>query len=873
MRSVFALAVLCTLLCPSSAIATEAPAVGAPAETSLALDAWLVAGPINLALPAFAGERAGENAAPPMKGDALLDLALIDTRDLAPRESDALPAPAEPVPSWTAASASDGVVLLDRGPGEALRAAWLAAYVTTDRFVAGTLEIKSEHPVRVHLGTTMLGGAKKHDIALPRGTHLVLIEAVADPADDAAWTIAATLHTDAPPATVSVGRSPARLLQLEDILDATSLAGLALSADGRYVAVERATPAAPSDDREQWIEIRDLRDGRVLRRSDGAWSGFVWSHAGDAFAYVTRHDKKATVWLSSVDGPAKPVLRDIEDLGEIRFSPDDRALFYVVSDEAETPERVKKTGLVRVPSLAWRNPENRQRGHLHEVRLADGARRRLTAGAFTATLADVSPDGTKLLVLRERPDVMESPFSTTEIWEIDRASLATRLIANPRWNAQARYAGDAKQLVVVAGPMAWGEIGALASVERPNEYEGEIYLVDAATGAATSLSRDFSPSVKEARVSAVDGSITIRAEDGEFERLYRLDATTGTFRALPSEVDVIAAFDIARRAPAIVYRGTSAADPGGLFALESADAPASRLLADAASPHFRRDITPGDVQDFDFSTPDGTIIRGHIHFPPGFDASRRYPALVYYYGGTSPVSRTFGGRYPFALWAAHGYVVYVLQPSGATGFGPEFAARHVNDWGRTTVGEIILGTQRFVEAHPFVDPARVGCLGASYGGFMTQLLVTHTDMFRAAISHAGISAIPSYWGEGLWGYLYSAQAAADSYPWNATDFYVGQSPLFRADRIKTPLLLLHGSADTNVPPGESEQMFTALKILGREVEYVRVQGEDHWIVPYDKRKAWSETILAWFDRHLKDEPEWWNHIFAIEPAEAARDAN
>jgi dipeptidyl aminopeptidase/acylaminoacyl peptidase len=234
---------------------------------------------------------------------------------------------------------------------------------------------------------------------------------------------------------------------------------------------------------------------------------------------------------------------------------------------------------------------------------------------------------------------------------------------------------------------------------------------------------------------------------------------------------------------------------------------------------------------------------------------------VYYYGGTTPVSRTFDGRYPFHLYAAMGYVVYVLQPSGTIGFGQEFSARHVNAWGAYTADEIIEGTKKTCDAHPFLDRSKIGCIGASYGGFMTMYLQTRTDIFAAAVSHAGISDITSYWGEGYWGYSYSGFASAESFPWNNWDLYVGQSPLFFADRMKTPLLLLHGNVDTNVPPGESIQMFTALKILGVPVELILIDGEDHHIIDYDKRIRWNNSIFAWFAKWLQDDDGWWNEIY------------
>ena len=259
--------------------------------------------------------------------------------------------------------------------------------------------------------------------------------------------------------------------------------------------------------------------------------------------------------------------------------------------------------------------------------------------------------------------------------------------------------------------------------------------------------------------------------------------------------------------------------------------------------------------------PNGEKLDGMVYYPPHFDSTQDYPLIVYYYGGTSPVTRDFGGRYPKNVWAGQGYVVYVPNPSGATGYGQEMAARHVNDWGRITAGEVIESTKAFLAAHEFAMADKVGCIGASYGGFLTEYIITQTDIYAAAVSHAGISSISSYWGEGMWGYAYGTRALANSYPWNNKELYVEQSPLFHADKITTPLLLVHGDSDINVPVGESDQLFTALKILGREVEYVQIQGQDHHILDHEQRIVWNDTILAFFARHLKDRAGWWDELY------------
>jgi dipeptidyl aminopeptidase/acylaminoacyl peptidase len=323
--------------------------------------------------------------------------------------------------------------------------------------------------------------------------------------------------------------------------------------------------------------------------------------------------------------------------------------------------------------------------------------------------------------------------------------------------------------------------------------------------------------------------------------------------------DMIRMFQTAEKAPVALYQGEGTNNAYRLYRYDLKTGK-SVLLVDP----FQKQLSELDlskVTDWNFTASDGTTIDGRYYLPPGFDPQKKYPLIVYYYGGTSPTARVFESTYPLQVYAALGYVVYTLQPSGTTGYGQEFAARHVNAWGEKTADEIILGTQLFCREHGFVDSTKIGCIGASYGGFMTQLLQTKTNIFAAAVSHAGISNITSYWGEGYWGFGYSGSASAGSFPWNNPRLYTEQSPLFSADKINTPLLLLHGGVDTNVPIGESIQMFNALRILGKTVEFITVEGENHAIYGHQKRIDWNKTIHAWFARWLKDQPEWWQALY------------
>ena len=375
------------------------------------------------------------------------------------------------------------------------------------------------------------------------------------------------------------------------------------------------------------------------------------------------------------------------------------------------------------------------------------------------------------------------------------------------------------------------------------------------------MTRDFDPSIEgNVMWNPVNNMIYFIGERGFFRDLYELNPGSGAIRMLAKEVETVRGFSIGDN------EGRLAAYYGGGFTNEGAAwllnlKTGRNMPVDDPLKDYLGDMQFGEMQPWSFTSADGSLIDGYMCLPPDFDPSRKYPLIVYYYGGTSPTSAGFYHLYSPQVFASRDYIVYTLNPSGTTGYGQEFSARHVNAWGKRTADEIIEGVKAFCKAHPYVDDKKIGCLGASYGGFMTQYLLTKTDIFAAAMSHAGISNVTSYWGEGYWGYSYNSVAAAKSYPWTDPELYTKQGSLFNADKIHTPLLLLHGTADTNVPIGESIQLFNALRILGRNVEFITVEGENHVISDYEKKLLWQNTIMAWFAKWLQDDPRWWNSLY------------
>jgi dipeptidyl aminopeptidase/acylaminoacyl peptidase len=834
---------------------------------------WLFLGPFSNPLPALSEEHRKEYAI-----EELVEFEQIEFSKLKPKAKKTIKWHDGTLNHWREIqSDKDGIFLLEGDPHPSI--AYFGVYLDVRRWTRAKVTIQCSQAFHLSVDgqthATKLKADKKiennsssdgkkvsSDLSLETGKHLVLVKTVYDPNSDAEWSLKGTLSFDdkytnpSPSLTLSSDQS----MTLYHLLDTPLVTGISISPDGNLAAVSLRKSLPPSDDSESWVELYDVTENRLIQtyRGTNSLSGIMWAPTGRKFSYTTRDKSGDTLWIVDLEkGTTVPLLKNIKDLGTHSWSPDGKTIIYSVTEIGKND----KPGVKRFMNLSDRQPWWRNKSYLYKVSVPDGVRERLTAGEFSTSLNSISPNGKKLLFTRSLVDYSERPFEKTELYSLDLLTLKTRLLWEGRWIAQAQWSPDGSKILILGGPSAFGDQGKNITKDViPNEFDIQAYLFDPDTKNAQPISKDFNPAITQAIWSHNENAIYFLTIRHSSRLLYRYDLGKKEFLHIPAVgIEAIEQFDMAKNKPVAVFTGSGAALPPKAYTLNLQNKK-SHILKDPAEEEFV-DVEFGKVEHWTFENQTGRIIDGHVYYPPDFNPSQKYPCIVYYYGGTTPVTREFGGRYPKNLWAAQGYVVYVLQPSGAIGYGQEFSALHVNDWGFIVADEIIYGVKQFLAAHPFVDPKKIGCIGASYGGFITMLIQTRTNMFSAAVAHAGISSVASYWGEGYWGYSYSAYAAANSYPWNRKDIFVNQSALFNADKIVTPLLLLHGSEDTNVPPGESTQLFTALKILGREVEYIQILDQDHHIMTYNKRKIWTRTIMAWFDRWLKNQPEWWYSLY------------
>ncbi|MBQ8711306.1 MAG: S9 family peptidase [Prevotella sp.] len=761
----------------------------------------------------------------------------------------------------------------------------LSFYLNNSSYLKGRIEVAGPKNCKLYIDgveKVLAGtpGAASGELMLAPEHHTFAIRYLAEPSDTD--SIRVTLDTPQPVVTTTDKRHP---YMVHDLTDGKRVRGISLSADGKLACVSYQTTERGGNSR--WdFELRDVKTGRLLSRpshsvswmpTTTAWLEEEQQQGLRVLYKVNPMTGERTRWASGVPN------------GHYVVSPTED--YLIVSAEEEGPQEDGQ--VFQVVEMDDRQPGWRKRSYLMKYDVATGISQRLTFGTKGEYLADISQDGRKLLVSSNYSRLTKRPTEVQDVFLLDvQTQKVDTVLRCEGFLGGCSFSPDASQILFTGTPEAFGRIGCQLPADRtPSMTENELFLYDIATRQVTPLTKDFDPSIDGgADWSWADGKIYFRAECRDYVFLYQLDPKTGKIQQLPCSGDDVYRFDMASRATTLAWLSYKTLEPASAYVASQPGAKSCRTLFDGKT--ALGDAEVGTCRDWNFTNSNGDTVYGRLYLPKELsdriaDSSpntqhsslntqhsslKKYPMIVYYYGGCSPVSRYFESPYAPQYWNSLGYVAYIIEPSGATGFGQEWASRHVNTAGGTPredgtvpggtpAGDIIEGVKRICQEHPFIDAAKIGCMGASYGGFMTQYLQTVTDIFAAAVSHAGIANHTSYWGEGYWGYNYSEVSMAGSYPWSHRQLYVDQSPLFRADKIHTPLLLLHGTADTNVPIIESLQMFTALKLLGREVALVEVEGENHHILDYQKREKWLATQMAWFQKWLKGDPSWWDTLY------------
>ncbi len=330
--------------------------------------------------------------------------------------------------------------------------------------------------------------------------------------------------------------------------------------------------------------------------------------------------------------------------------------------------------------------------------------------------------------------------------------------------------------------------------------------------------------------------------------LLMVPATGGAIRTIAQGPTSVSDVQFSRDNRLMIYVDQSGSRPPEINKAVSKGGPAVALT------HLNDDIlgayqlTPLESISVD-SGADGTKIQSFVVKPPGFDSSKKYPVLLAIHGGPQgDWGESWSYRWNAQVFAGAGYVVILPNPRGSIGYGQAFTDAVNGDWGGRPYDDI-MATADYVANLPYVDKERLVAAGASYGGYMIDWILGHTDRFRALVSHDGVYDLRSEFGttDELWFPKWEFQGT----PWDNPELYQKWSPSSYVKEFKTPTLVIQGELDYRVPVGQGEQLFTALQQMKVPSKLVQFPDEGHWVLKPQNSQFWYKTVLDWLNHYAQ----------------------
>ncbi|MEJ7575635.1 MAG: S9 family peptidase [Pyrinomonadaceae bacterium] len=377
-----------------------------------------------------------------------------------------------------------------------------------------------------------------------------------------------------------------------------------------------------------------------------------------------------------------------------------------------------------------------------------------------------------------------------------------------------------------------------------------LMLYDRQSGQARSITEGFDSYVEGFAFSPDSSKIYFAAPERGRQPLYEMSVAGGAPRKV-IEGGINDDVKIARDNRTLVFSRNSATRPSEIFRANADGSGVTQLTKINEQLISAFKLRP--VEETAWTGGENKRIHGFIVKPANFDASRKYPLVVLIHGGPQGAwNDAWSYRWNPQIYAAQGYVVFMPNPRGSTGYGQQFTDEISGDWGGKVYTDIMNGVAQ-VAALPYVDRERIGAAGASYGGYMVNWILGHNDdprfKFKTLVSHAGVFNLTSMYGatEELWFTEWEFKGS----PWSNPEMYERWSPHRFVKNFKTPTLVTHGELDYRVPIGEGLQLFTALQRQGVESKLLYFPDEGHWILKPQNSELFYTTVLDWFDRYLK----------------------
>ncbi len=664
---------------------------------------------------------------------------------------------------------------------------------------------------------------------------------------------------------------------VEPVFDVHALLGLArvsdpqLSPDGARVAyvVQRVSE-------EENAKIKQIFtvpvDGGAARQltDDGNNSRPRWSPGSSRLAFVSDRTGSSQIWLMEADGSRQqPVTNIATEADGVLFSPTGDTLVFasrVYPDCGSNWEcnkarlardkdgRVKARVYDSLPYRHWDSWDDDRRSHLfaiaaeaspgdgnHAVDLTPGDRDAPPVSLSAPEGYAISPDGLEVAYVRASDSAVESGLALstdTDLFAVSiRGGESVRLTDNPAFDGGPVYSPDGLYIAYLA--------------QQRDGYESDrfrLMLYDRENGETAAVTEAFDRWVTSVAWSPDSSRLFLTADDRGREPIFTVLVSGGGVNmavygdALHGDVQLLP------DGKSLIYAAQSGSHPVEIFRGFASGGTPVRLTHenDATLGRYRLP----DYEEIRYASNDGSEISGFLLKPPNLDLDRTYPLLLLIHGGPQGAWRqSWSYRWNAQVFAAAGFVVFMPNPRGSTGYGQSFIDAINADWGGKVVEDILSGLDTVVP-RPYIDRNHVVAAGGSYGGYMVNWLLGHSERFRAFVSHAGVYDLKSFFGatEELWFPLWEFGGA----PWEKPEIYEQWSPSATVEKFKTPTLVVHGQGDYRVPVEQGMALFTALQMRDIPSKFLYYPDEGHWILKPANSVLWYDTVLGWLKQWVDE---------------------
>ena len=638
----------------------------------------------------------------------------------------------------------------------------------------------------------------------------------------------------------------AKLFGIDDYLALKGISEISVSPEGNFIAYTITSSDLKKDHTRDIVWMQPSTGGDPLRMTTSEYdsSSPQWSPDGRYLAILSdRKDETNQVWLLNRSGGDAQQLTDLKQgVDSYAWSPDSKRILLVASDPSPADfddDELPNPRPYVVDRLQFKEDYvgylSRHRSHIHVVDIESRDVKQVTSGDFDDTEPAWSPDSKKIVFVSNRT-AMPDRNRNTDLWVVDveDEELALRqLTKNTTADASPSWSPDGRTIVYTSTVE-----GAL-----PIYAISQLTVVDVATGMSTVNASLRETQVFEPRYAPDGESIFAITEYHAQQHLVQVDADSGAVQSLLEGEDVVTEITMTRSGEifALISRPQL---PEELFRFQGGKLTQLSAINEAVL----ADLKLATVRKDSYQSADGTTIEALFVFPPDFKEGKRYPGILFIHGGPQQ-QWDFRFEYEAQLLAAKGYVLVMPNPRGSWGYGQAFAEAIRADWGNLDYQDIIAGVDHGI-AEGWIDEDRMAVYGWSYGGMLTNHVITKTDRFKAAITVASATLYIANYGHDQYQRWWEEELGL---PWLAEnrEKYDRISPFYSLDKVTTPTLVIGGEEDWNVPILNSEQLYIVLKRRGIPTELVVYPDQGHeWSDVPSYEKDLYQRYFAWLERFV-----------------------